>query len=142
MLHWLAAWPLLAPYGTMIMAMASSANDGSTRVPFSAEQSRVIRQMIVTPGVLVRCPRCDALLHGTVTANPRSRSWRLDCDCCGRSFELAVFAGPPLARSPAVLGPDLAHSLRDVVKETVNPPGGRPLCAEARLALQAAQFGE
>jgi len=47
-----------------------------------------------------------------------------------------------LARSPAVLRPDLAHSLRDVVKETVNPPGGRPLCAEARLALQAAQFGE
>jgi hypothetical protein len=76
------------------MAMASSANDRTPRVPFSAEQSCVIRHMIITPGVLVRCPRCGELLHGIVTASPRSRTWWLDCDCCGRSFELAVFAEP------------------------------------------------
>jgi hypothetical protein len=62
------------------------ADDPRPPFPFSPEEAGSIRRAIATPGVWVRCPRCQELL--TVSRSSEGEVRALHCERCRRILVL------------------------------------------------------
>ncbi len=64
-------------------------NEPQTSQPFSAEEALLIREMIVTPGARIRCPRCGGELTSEMPlagGHSIAAVWEFRCDACRRSL--------------------------------------------------------
>ena len=78
----------MADFVAAVRSVAAQAAQRPTPVHFSPDEAQRIREMIVTPGSQLECPRCGTLLRTgePVAGGSVAAIWELHCESCHRSM--------------------------------------------------------